>query len=144
MRVAVVRALEAARGPERDAAIGRAFEDSSAEVAGAAIGVARRTESIALVPALTRFLASKHAAEPRAEAARALAQLAGPESLRALCAQLTDGEYEVRLAIADALGIAGDASALEPLRSALDHEPDADLQAAYREALAQISERIGR
>jgi HEAT repeat protein len=102
------------------------------------IVVAGRRGGRAAVEVLGRVLAVEKGATAWA-AARALAMTRDPSAEVPLLRALRDGPRDLRLAAAVALGAAGTAAAVAPLREA--ESGDAEMRRAARQAVAEIQAR---
>ena len=117
----------------------RARRLSTASACVASLGRSRSPEAI---PTLAKVLSREHGSLA-GDAARALAGYARPEAEAALVAALQHSAPEARIAAVEALGTSGSVTAVEPLRRAEPHHPDAAFRRAARQAIAAIQARAG-
>ncbi len=84
---------------------------------------------------------SDRASMVRSEAAAALGRLSNPDVVPHLTTVLVDKQGSVRKTAAMAMMKIGDSSAIMPLRSALNQEPDETIQPVFKLAIAQLEKK---
>jgi hypothetical protein len=142
LRVRALDALGTGPAPRLDALSALFTGQHPPELVCAALAVVARQRLSALAGASAACTRSEHEAV-RVAAASALGALAAPQSEPLLIGLLSDESAQVQQASAEALGLFGSVSAVEPLLPLAEGFGRSQLRQAARGAIGRIQSRLG-